>query len=80
MDPWFDMFVLEKKNLKLDAAFKEIQKNTKKVYAHSANIDVTKLKKLVSVRALFHQSLVIRIKDYKQLIREGKEARYIFFG
>ena len=77
MDPWFDMFKLQRINLKLDAAFKQIQVNTKAKYEHGAAMDVNKLRKLVGVRALHHQSLVMRFDDYRRLIQEGHEARKI---
>ena len=77
MDPWFDMVKLQRINLKLDKAFKQIQTNTKAKYDHGAAMDVNKIRKLVGIRALHHQSLVMRFDDYRGLIQEGHEARKI---
>ena len=35
LDPWLDHLIFEKTSLSLDAAFKQIQKNSMKDYAHS---------------------------------------------
>ena len=77
VDPWFDQLVLEGKNVKLDKAFKDIQVNTR-IYKHNGFTDVNKLRKLVAVRALNHQSLVIRLEDFKKLIFEGEQTRCIW--
>ena len=68
VDPWLDMRILEKKNLKLDDAFRGIQTHAHDHYTHAASTDVNKLRKLTLARALYHQSLVIRSGDYQNML------------
>ena len=65
VDPWFDMVCLEKRCLKLDEAYEEVSKNSKKRKEHGGVPDINMLRKVHAVRSLCHQSLVMRSKDYQ---------------
>ena len=78
VDPWFDMVCLEKRCLKLDEAYREISKYSNRRKKHDGFRDINMLRKIHAIRALYHQSLVIRSKDYQVMLSEGKEARRIW--
>ena len=78
VDPWFDRICLEKRCLKLDEAYREISKYSNRRKKHDGFRDINMLRKIHAVRILYHQSLVMRSKDYQVMLSEGEEARRIW--